>query len=63
MFISYEELKEMEEQHVEQLRVAQAHLDVIRKLIKVAEEKQAVVEEQQEEVEFQEEPETEQFAQ
>ena len=42
MFISYEELKEMEEKYVEELRNAQSHLDVIRELIKVAEEKEPV---------------------
>ena len=42
MFISYEELKVMEEQYCEQLRNAQAHLDVVRELIKIAEEKEAV---------------------
>lgn len=42
MFISYEELKEMEGKYVEELRNAQSHLDVIRELIKVAEEKEPV---------------------
>lgn len=42
MFISYEELKAMEEQYYEQLRNAQAHLDVVRELLKFAEEKEAV---------------------
>lgn len=63
MFISYEELKAMEEQYAEQLRVAQSHLEVIRELIKVAEEKHVVVEEQTEEVGFQEEIETQTYAQ
>lgn len=42
MFISYEELKAMEEQYCEQLRNAQAHLDVVRELLKFAEEKETV---------------------
>ncbi len=42
MFISYEELKDMEEKYFEQLRTAQARLDVVRELLKLAEEKEPV---------------------
>lgn len=56
MFISYEELKAMEEKYEEEVRVAQSHLDVIRELVKFAEEKEAVKIEEAEEVsQFQEE--------
>jgi hypothetical protein len=58
MYISYEELKAMEEQYYEQLRNAQAHLDVIRDLLKIAEAKEPVKSECDEtEVEL-DEPET-----
>ena len=42
MFVSYEELKSMEEKYYEELKNAQSHLEVIRELIKFAEEKEAV---------------------
>ena len=58
MFISYEELKQMEEKYAEEVRVAQSHLDVIRELVKFAEEKQTFKTEETEEVaDFQEETE------
>ena len=49
MFISYEELKVMEEKYAEELRNATAHLEVIRELIKVAESKTPPVLEEQNE--------------
>ena len=42
MFISYEELKLMEEKYREEVRSAKAHLDVICELIKIAEDKEPV---------------------
>lgn len=42
MFISYEELQAMEEKYLEELKNAQSHLEVIRELIKFAEEKEAI---------------------
>lgn len=50
MFISYEELKAMEEKYAEEVRVAQSHLDVIRELVKFAEAKESVKVEETEEV-------------
>ena len=55
MFISYEELQEMEARYYEELKSAQAHLDVIRELMKLAEEKEVVEEPVEEIVEEQEE--------
>lgn len=44
MYISYEELKEMEEKYLEALKSAEAHLDVVRELLKLAEAKAPVEE-------------------
>lgn len=63
MFISYEELKEMEEKYTEEVRVARSHLDVIRELVKFAEAKESVKVEETEEIsDFQEETEVEEVA-
>jgi hypothetical protein len=64
MFISYEELKFMEEKYAEEVRVAQSHLDVIRELVKFAEEKVVSKSEETEEVaELEEETDVEEIAQ
>ena len=63
MFISYEELKEMEEKYTEEVSVARSHLDVIRELVKFAEAKESVKVEETEEIsDFQEETEVEEVA-